>query len=246
MSTIAPLYPIHSPPHNTPLLLTATSPGQSTESQPNTMSQPQLTAMALNKVTEHAGAFPIATEGYWTSRSTSTTTSTTTSAYRPKFPFEEIQESYENRMTKTGPPALGRLACVLLPTQCGSEVVLHRLLLAPREAGLCWDLLWSHEGVESAMEGSWRTLRDPATFPAIPSMAVVHRWLPWPITVHASGLDSRGVTVVDVLVAISKDMLQPVGEGRSKIKMDFLRGRRTFFGLRKSRLGGDVWELVVG
>ncbi|KAJ8081384.1 MAP kinase kinase kinase kinase activity protein [Marasmius tenuissimus] len=233
-------YLVRFPPHCTPPVLDAT---RSIKDAPGTMKTPQSMAKSFDEAREHREEFSVATEDTWTSRSTSTTTAKTTSPLRPGFPFEE---SHESRVTGTTPPALRRHQCVPLPTQCGSEVVLHRLLLAPRKAGLHWDLLWSHEGVEAAMESGWSALRDPATFPAIPSMTVVHHWLPWPITVHESGLDSRGVTVVDVLVAISREMLQPVGEERSRIKMDFLRGRRVFLGLRTSRVGGDIWELVVG
>ncbi|KAJ8081392.1 hypothetical protein PM082_007232 [Marasmius tenuissimus] len=239
MTNPASRYLVHFPPHCTPPLPSTT---RSIEDAPSTLRTPRSMTKSINEVGERAEAFAGTTEGSWTSRSTSTTTARTTSPLRPRFPFEE---SHESRVTES-PPPLRRHQCIPLPTQCGSEVVLHRLLLAPRAAGLHWDLLWSHEGAEAAMESGWSAFRDPATFPAIPSMTVIHRWLPWPITVHASGLDSRGVTVVDVLVAISRELLLPVNEERSKIRMDFLRGRRVFLGLKTSRVGGDIWELVVG
>ncbi|KAK1215517.1 MAP kinase kinase kinase kinase activity protein [Marasmius sp. AFHP31] len=165
----------------------------------------------------------------------------TTSGPLPRFPFSETDEA---NGTELHPPVLCRRRPI--PPQYGTDVALHRLLMSPREAGLHWDLLWSHQSVENELEGRWKVLKDPATFLALPSMTVVHHWLPWPITVHTSGLDSRGVTVVDVLITISKELLQPVVEERSRIRIDFLRGHRIFLGLKPSRLGGDVWDLIVG
>ncbi|KAK1221801.1 MAP kinase kinase kinase kinase activity protein [Marasmius sp. AFHP31] len=240
MTNPASRYLLQFPPHYTPPLPSAT---QSIEDASSTLRTPWSMANSIYEIVERGAAFSDATEGSWTSQSMSTTTARTTRSLKPQFP---LNESYEIQVMGTSPPALRRHQCVPLPMQCGSEVVLHRLLLAPRTTGLDWDLLWLHEGVEAAMESGWSELRDLATFPAIPSMTVVHDWLPWPIIVHASGLDSRGVTVVDVLVAISANLLLPVGEEGSEIRMDFLRGCRVFLGLRTSRIGGDIWELVVG
>ncbi|KAJ8081385.1 Mitogen-Activated Protein Kinase Kinase Kinase 8 [Marasmius tenuissimus] len=211
----------------------------SIEESPSHTRSSQTTARALTNFKEYSEAFPVITEGSSSSRSTSSIS--TTNAPSPRFPF---RESYESA-TEMNPPPLSRRRPIPLPTQCDSEAVPHRLLLSPRQAGLHWDLLWSHESVESVSESHRKALSEPATFPGLPSMSIVHPWLPWPITVHASDPDSGGVSVADVLVTISKELLLPVGEQRSRIRLDFLRGRRIFLGLRTSQLGGDVWELVV-
>ncbi|KAG7093288.1 hypothetical protein E1B28_006970 [Marasmius oreades] len=157
-------------------------------------------------------------------------------------PFQESHGS-SSRVTEL-PPALSRSQCVRLPSQSDSEtgVVLHSLLLRPMRAGIHWDLLESHGRTERVLKERWQEL---ATHPALPSMTVVHPWLPWPITVHASGMDSRGVTVADVLLTISRNLRIPVDGTRRRIRISYLRGRRMFVGLKTSDIGGDIWELVV-
>ncbi|KAF9255133.1 hypothetical protein L218DRAFT_912696, partial [Marasmius fiardii PR-910] len=87
-------------------------------------------------------------------------------------------------------------------------------------------------------------LRELATYPALTSLTVLHPWLPWPITVHASGINLRGVTVADVLLTISRNLRIPIdGTGRTRIV--YLRGRRRFVGLQTSKIGGDTWKLAV-
>ncbi|KAG7094566.1 hypothetical protein E1B28_005394 [Marasmius oreades] len=144
-------------------------------------------------------------------------------------------------------PALSRWQCIPLPSQtnCQTAVVLHSLLLCPRRTGIHWSISESHDIIKKVLEERWHPLKDLATHPALPALTVVHTWLPWPITVHASGMDARGVTVADVLLAISRDLAIVVDESGKSKRMDFLRGKRMFVGLQESEVGGDVWELVV-
>ncbi|KAG7094549.1 hypothetical protein E1B28_005377 [Marasmius oreades] len=181
------------------------------------------------------------------SPSATTTTPCTSDLYLP-LPFPECDgDNHGTNVTETiPPPPLDRWQCVRLPSQSDSEtgVNLHSSLLNPRRAGVHWDVLDSNGRVAEWLKERWHPVKDLASRPALPSMSVVHPWLPWPITVHASGMDSRGVTVADVLLAVSSNLMIPIDE-TGRTRMWYLRGRQMFVGLRTSEIGGDVWELVV-
>ncbi|KAK1217318.1 MAP kinase kinase kinase kinase activity protein [Marasmius sp. AFHP31] len=85
-------------------------------------------------------------------------------------------------------------------------------------------------------------LSDSATVPRLQSLAVVHPDLPWPITVHPSKR-TPFVTVFDVIRAISEAMEIPIDHSRRRI--DLVGRGRKFLGLRKSEMGGDVWEMCL-
>ncbi|KAF9257280.1 hypothetical protein L218DRAFT_1080994 [Marasmius fiardii PR-910] len=179
----------------------------------------------------------------------STTTSSSTSRLPSALPLQEIHiRGYNNSSatdsTRTEPPMLGRRQCINLPSQCdGQSVVLHSSLLCPEGAGISWDLGEPEERIEN-MNERWCLSKELANHPPLPSMTVVHPQLPWPITVHASGTDSRGVTVADVLLAISRNLMIPTDEAGER-RLSYLGGRHMFVGLQVSEIGGDVWELVV-
>lgn len=85
-----------------------------------------------------------------------------------------------------------------------------------------------------------------ATQPPLPSITVVHPLLPWCITVHRSGIDGQGVTIVDVLCAIYAAMrVKEEEEFGGKTRLEYLQGKKMLLGLTRSQLGGDVWEMVV-
>ncbi|KAF9258823.1 hypothetical protein L218DRAFT_948107 [Marasmius fiardii PR-910] len=146
---------------------------------------------------------------------------------------------------RTEPPSLMRLRYINLPSQGNdqSAVQLHPVLSCPERAGITWDFGEPEEEIER-MNERWPPLKELASHPPLPSMTVVHPWLPWPITVHASGMDSRGVTVADVLLAISRNLMIPIDEAGER-RLNYLRGRHEFFGLQASETGGDVWELIA-
>ncbi|KAF9257263.1 hypothetical protein L218DRAFT_965483 [Marasmius fiardii PR-910] len=186
----------------------------------------------------------------WTSKTTTTTT--TVNIPLSVLPFKESHSNSNVTTTTTtastlGPPPLNRQECIRLPSQCDNKtgVILHPLLSHPKRAGIDWNLVESYGMIESVIdERGWHPLKDLATDPALPSMSVVHPWLPWTITVHASNMDSRGTTVADVLMVISKDLMTPIDRtGRTRVS--YLRRKWIFVGLKISEVGGDIWELVV-
>ncbi|KAL0060922.1 Mitogen-Activated Protein Kinase Kinase Kinase 8 [Marasmius tenuissimus] len=141
--------------------------------------------------------------------------------------------------------SIHRPQCIPLPSQSvsGAPVTLHSILVSPEAATLEWDFIWSYQSVESMpLDDRWTVLREAATVPGLPSMNVVHPSLPWPITVHASGVE---VTVVDVLVTISESLMMPTGAQGGAIRLDLLQGGTVFLGLGYSDIGEDVWQLFL-
>ncbi|KAJ8081439.1 hypothetical protein PM082_007282 [Marasmius tenuissimus] len=63
-----------------------------------------------------------------------------------------------------------------------------------------------------------------------------------PITVHSS-TRAPFVTVFDVIRAISEAMEIPIDHSRRRI--DLVGRSRKLMGLRKSEMGGDVWEMCL-
>ncbi|KAF9254937.1 hypothetical protein L218DRAFT_967751 [Marasmius fiardii PR-910] len=177
------------------------------------------------------------------------TRSTMTSVPASILPFWDGHShgSGHSSIAETIPPPLHHRDCVPLPSQSDSEneVVLHPLLLCPRRVGVYWDLAEWRGRIERVMRERWYPMRDLATHPTLPSMTLVHPWLPWPIIVHASGMDSRGITIADVLLTISTNLMAPIDETGRMNRASYLRGRWMFVGLQTSDIGGDVWELVV-
>ncbi|KAF9257264.1 hypothetical protein L218DRAFT_1080990 [Marasmius fiardii PR-910] len=167
----------------------------------------------------------------------------TTSILLSSLPSQESHSSHVGMtaaapVSDLEPPPLKRRECIPLPSQCDSTmaVVIHPLLSCAKRAGIERDLTELYEGIEKVVEDRWHPLEELASYPALPSMTVMHRWLPRPITIHASGMDSRGVTVADVLITISKEVV---------IGISYLQGKRNFIGLQSSEIGGDVWELII-
>ncbi|KAF9257286.1 hypothetical protein L218DRAFT_131109 [Marasmius fiardii PR-910] len=173
--------------------------------------------------------------------------STTTDSFAARLAFQERHgDDVTTPVTPTPPalPPLKRRQCVPLPSQSDSSsaVVLHPSLVCPSKVGVHWDLMNPQGNLES--DERWHPLKELASHPALPSMTVVHPWLPWPITVHASGINPRGVMVADVLLAISRNLMIPT-DREGGTRMSYLRGKRMFVGLQVSGIGGDIWELVV-
>ncbi|KAI3606362.1 ste ste20 ysk protein kinase [Moniliophthora roreri] len=144
------------------------------------------------------------------------------------------------------PPIIRRpLACVPLPSQVddGTIVELHPIL-DPREApSFEWDM--SPDSLEKMLRAhpTIKYLLESATNPALPSLAVVHPQLPWPVTVHRSSVNEESVTVFDVLYAVCEALQTPLSAGGRRL--DLLGSRPKFVGLRRCELGGDIWELCV-
>ncbi|KAJ7115059.1 hypothetical protein C8R43DRAFT_835873, partial [Mycena crocata] len=111
-------------------------------------------------------------------------------------------------------------------------------------------------------------LAEPATYPGLPSLALMCALLPWSITVHASG---GWVTVGDVICAICQALRisvtedefhewemselpgQKIARGLKRrraydsgmTRLIFLGGSHRFAGLSESNMGGEVWMINV-
>ncbi|KAK1217311.1 MAP kinase kinase kinase kinase activity protein [Marasmius sp. AFHP31] len=164
-------------------------------------------------------------------------------------PPEGSQEGDTSRSSEVATHALfvycPQYRCIPLPSQSpgGAPVTLHSILVSPEAATLEWDFIWSYQSIEWMLfDDRWTVLREVATNPGLPSMNVVHPLLPWPITIHASGVE---VTVVDVLATISGNLMMPAGTQEGAIRLDLLQGGTTFLGLGSSDIGEDVWELLI-
>ncbi|KAG7094561.1 hypothetical protein E1B28_005389 [Marasmius oreades] len=147
--------------------------------------------------------------------------------------------------------------CRPLPSQNmdGRRVVMHPKLTRRNDGTPPpprFDLSYSFDGLKHIVDGDrcpapeMAYLVEEATHPPLPSLALIHPLLPWCITAHASGINPRGVAVVDVLCAIYEVVQKELYlEGKIYPRLVFLKGRRILVGLKKSDVGGDVWEMIV-
>ncbi|KAF9257287.1 hypothetical protein L218DRAFT_131183 [Marasmius fiardii PR-910] len=255
MRTVIPHYPSHPPPRTTrALTLDSVIEGPLYQVARHPKTREESSIARRNSQEAYYSTPEIIPTTWWPSTTMPPTTANQCHDRRHSslLPFQESHHRGHNRVVTEGettqPPALSRWQCVPLPSQSDSKigVNLHPLLLWPESAGVQWDLEKSYGRIllERVLKERWHPLRELATNPALPSMTVVHPWLPWPITVHASGMDSRGVTIADVLLSISNNLSIPIDE-TGRTRLSYLRGKRMFVGLQKSDIGGDVWELVL-
>ncbi|KAJ8081444.1 hypothetical protein PM082_007287 [Marasmius tenuissimus] len=162
----------------------------------------------------------------------------------------QLRLEIHDRSIPDQPPPLTRRTCIPLPSQhhTAIPVKIHPLLASPESYGLCWDL---KEPFESAPNSRFclEALKDAATVPGLPSMAVVHPQLLWPIMVYANeprtSSGERKVAVMDVFVAISRYMMLRADRQGRGIRADLLEDKRVFLGLKADQVDGDVWELVI-
>ncbi|KAG7442013.1 uncharacterized protein BT62DRAFT_936668 [Guyanagaster necrorhizus] len=150
------------------------------------------------------------------------------------------------------------------PSQIESNIqtVVH-LLLRPSRGEMMMVLDFAQSGA---------CVNEAATSPPLPSLAIIHQKLPWPIVIQRSG-DREWVTVADVVKTLwyalhIRDALQtstssPSLESQDDAPFDgrrsmrgcdeqevvrrprlvYLRGKTRFMGLRA--IGGDTWELLA-
>ncbi|KAJ7637399.1 hypothetical protein DFH06DRAFT_1433640 [Mycena polygramma] len=161
-------------------------------------------------------------------------------------------------------PAQPRLKPIELPPQITgvTAVTLNPVLRAGANNN-------ARIGVDFALSVPWvgvdsHGAAEPATFPALPSLTLLSRRLPWAITVHTSG---ASVVVADVLQAIQRalgiriteeEFLEHQGEEQSRrqaprgfkgrrqyqsgmTRLDLLEGAARFGGLSESTMGCEVW-----
>ncbi|KAK7036407.1 Mitogen-Activated Protein Kinase Kinase Kinase 8 [Paramarasmius palmivorus] len=177
--------------------------------------------------------------------STATSQSSPTNSLQLQhMPIANEQAPTSHNENSVVPPSEPLLPCIPLPTQIESEddevvdVEVHQTL---RNTSSVWDLANPLHALESIPNAS-----EAATKPPLPSLAIVHPRIPWPIHVHRSGASSRYVTVRDVLVTLWRAMNIPLdGADDGGRRVDLLDGKTRFVGLRKSEMGGDIWELLV-
>uniref|UniRef100_A0A0W0G5U7 DUF6699 domain-containing protein n=1 Tax=Moniliophthora roreri TaxID=221103 RepID=A0A0W0G5U7_MONRR len=139
----------------------------------------------------------------------------------------------EHAISPPKPPVRPRgRPCIPLPSQLPipAEIRLHRRLQI-------------HTPAQPRHEFSNACLSAPATQPPLPSMTLtlVHPNLPHHIdviTVHRSMVNPSYVTVHDVFAAIGQALTQD-----RRLQYLGRDGAKSFAGLRKSNLGGDIWEV---
>jgi hypothetical protein len=172
----------------------------------------------------------------------------------------------------TPPPIIHRkppYRCIPLPPQTGTNtaVSIHPVLEAPRPL-INFDLSLPPSSITTPQCHD-RCLIEPATYPTLPSLAVICSLLPWAISVHASTINPSFVTVADVLGTICRAVHLGVTEAefehlasspeayrdqgyrprgayrQGMIRLDLFEGKNRFMGLSKSSIGWDTWELNV-
>ncbi|PBK65316.1 hypothetical protein ARMSODRAFT_1022431 [Armillaria solidipes] len=159
-----------------------------------------------------------------------------------------------------------------LPSQIESDnpTVVHPLL-QPTRGGMMIQLDFARSLSSVRVLGHEGCINDAATNPPLPSLAIVHPKLPWPIVIQRSG-DREWVTVADIVETLwhalrirdpipsasvssfvenQKDVYRTTHGMSGRVergvvhqpRLAFLRGKTRFVGLRA--IEGDSWELLV-
>ncbi|KAK0450509.1 uncharacterized protein EV420DRAFT_737583 [Desarmillaria tabescens] len=176
------------------------------------------------------------------------------------------------------PPALGKLRHhhIPLPSQTGIDIriVLHPLLRPTCHEEMLMELDFAAQSLSGVrVLGHEGCVNGAATSPPLPSLAIVHPKLPWPVVIQRSG-DREWVTVADVVETLwhamhIRDPITPpspsslsllknqnnerlTGSGMSGCterevvllpRLAYLKGKTRFMGLHA--IEGDTWELLV-
>ncbi|KAK0491803.1 hypothetical protein EDD18DRAFT_540821 [Armillaria luteobubalina] len=172
------------------------------------------------------------------------------------------------------PPVLGKPhhRHIPLPSQTKSDtpIKIHPLL-RPSRGEKIMELDFARSLSSARVLGHKGCVNEVATSPPLPSLAIVHPKLPWPIVIQRSG-DREWVTVADVVEKLwhtlqirdlmrspSQSLLKnqddaPSASCRSMLghaergvvhepRLVYLKGKTRFMGLRA--IEGDTWELLV-
>ncbi|SJL02956.1 uncharacterized protein ARMOST_06298 [Armillaria ostoyae] len=172
------------------------------------------------------------------------------------------------------PPVHGkpRHRHIPLPSQTESDtVIIIHPLLRPSQGEKIMELDFARSLSSVRVLGHEGCVNEVATSPPLPSLAIVHPKLPWPIVIQRSG-DREWVTVADVVETLwhalqirdpmrssspslleNQDdtpctscgsMLDYVERGIVRQpRLAYLRGKTRFMGL--NAIEGDTWELLV-
>ncbi|KAK0479542.1 hypothetical protein IW261DRAFT_1564191 [Armillaria novae-zelandiae] len=171
-------------------------------------------------------------------------------------------------------PVLGkpRHRHIPLPSQTESDtpMIIHPLL-RPSRGEKIMELDFARSLSSVRVLGHEGCVNEVATSPPLPSLAIVHPKLPWPIVIQRSG-DREWVTVADVVETVwhalqirdlmtspSPSLLETqddasyascrsmVGRVERRVvhepRLVYLKGKTRFMGLRA--IQGDTWELLV-
>ncbi|KAK0491802.1 hypothetical protein EDD18DRAFT_540872 [Armillaria luteobubalina] len=173
------------------------------------------------------------------------------------------------------PPVLGkpRHRHIPLPPQTESDtpMIIHPLLRLSRGEKIM-ELDFARSLSSVRVLGHKGCVNEKATSPPLPSLAIVHPKLPWPIVVQRSG-DREWVTVADVVEKLwhalqIRDLMRFPSPSTSLLldyqkdvtfdnccsmsggveremapRLMYLKGKTRFMGLRA--IGSDTWELLV-
>ncbi|PBK93381.1 hypothetical protein ARMGADRAFT_1079711 [Armillaria gallica] len=172
------------------------------------------------------------------------------------------------------PPVLGkpRHRHIPLPSQTdsGTAIIIHPLL-RPSRGEKIMELDFARSLSSVRILGHEGCVNEMATSPPLPSLAIVHRKLPWPMVIQRSG-NREWVTVADVVETLwhvlqirdpmrspSPSLLEnqddaPCTSCRSTLgcmergvvhepRLAYLKGKTRFMGL--NAIEGDTWELLV-
>ncbi len=159
-----------------------------------------------------------------------------------------------------------------LPSQTENDtaIIIHPLL-RPSRGEKIMELDFARNLSSVRILGHEGCVKEMATSPPLPSLAIVHQKLPWPIVIQRSG-DREWVTVADVVETLwhalqTRDPMRspslsllgnqddaPCTSCRSTLgcvergvvhepRLVYLKGKTRFMGLRA--IEGDTWELLV-
>ncbi|KAK0222493.1 hypothetical protein EDD85DRAFT_941437 [Armillaria nabsnona] len=189
-------------------------------------------------------------------------------------PDASYMEYVREYVPSLSPPVLGkpRHRHIPLPsqTECDTPMIMHPLL-RPSRGEKMMELDFARSLSSVRVHGHEGCVKEVATSPPLPSLAIVHRKLPWPIVIQRSG-DREWVTVADVVETLwhalqirdpmrspSPSVLEnqddaPCTSFRSMLgcaergvvhepRLAYLRGKTRFMGLHA--IEGDTWELLV-
>ncbi|KAK0450540.1 uncharacterized protein EV420DRAFT_1562250 [Desarmillaria tabescens] len=204
---------------------------------------------------------------------TQLTTTVPVHRHDARSPDASYTRSVRECIAPSPPPVLGkpRHCHIPLPSQIESDsaIVVHPLL-RPSRGEMMIELDFAHSLASVRVFSHDGCVNEAATNPPLPSLAIVHPMLPWPVVIHRSG-HREWVTVADVVETLWQALQMPIPlpksssssslfveneedalftsvsdwEEREKtvLRLVYLRGKTRFMGLQA--VGSDTWELIV-
>ncbi|PBK62704.1 hypothetical protein ARMSODRAFT_1024682 [Armillaria solidipes] len=165
-------------------------------------------------------------------------------------------------------PVLGKLRhhhiLLLFQTESDTPIIIHPVLWPSRREKIM-ELDFARSLSSIHVLGHEGCMKEVATNPPLPSLAIVHPKLPWPIVIQRSG-DQEWVTVTDVVKTLwhalwihdpmrSESLLSLLKNQDDSMldyverrivhqpRLAYLRGKTRFMGL--STREGNTWELLI-